>query len=55
MKDALGGKIMTKFIELRAKFYRYLIDSVSKDKKSVKKRKLKDCVSYFLKIHYTSG
>ena len=50
MKDALGGKIMTKFIELRPKFYRYLIDSVSKDKKVSKKENLKLVSAIFLKF-----
>ena len=34
MKDELGGKIMKKFVELRAKSYSYLIDEGSEDKKS---------------------
>ena len=47
MKHELGGKIMTKFVGLRAKNYSYLIDDGSKDKKTkgtkkcVIKRKLK--------------
>ena len=47
MKDELGGKIMTKLVELRAKAYSYLIDDGSEDtkakrtKKCVIKRKLK--------------
>ena len=47
MKDQFGGKIMTKFVELRAKIYIYLIDDDSEDKKAkgpkrcVIKRKLK--------------
>ena len=47
MRDELGGKIMTKFVGLRAKTYSYLIDQSSEDKKSkgtkkcVIKRKLK--------------
>ena len=47
MKDQFGGKIMTKFVELRAKIFIYLIDDDSEDKKAkgpkrcVIKRKLK--------------
>ena len=46
-KDELGGKIMKKFVGLRAKTYSYLIDDGSEDKKAkdtkkcVLKRKLK--------------
>ena len=32
MKNELGGKIMIKFVELRAKTYIYLIDDGSEDK-----------------------
>ena len=47
MKDELGGKIMTKFVGLRAKTYSYLIDESSENNKAkdtkccVIKRKLK--------------
>ena len=47
MKGGFGGKIMAKFVGLRAKTWSYLIDDGSKDKKAkstkkcVKKRKLK--------------
>ena len=47
MKDELGGKIISKFVVLRAKTYSYLIDGSSKGKKAkftkkfVMKRKLK--------------
>ena len=34
MKDELGGKIMTQFVELRAKTSSYLIDDDSKNKKA---------------------
>ena len=34
MKDELGGKIMTKFVGLRAKTCSYLIDGSSEDKKA---------------------
>ena len=33
MKNELGGKIMTKCIELRVKSYSYLIDDGSEEKK----------------------
>ena len=41
MKDELGGKIMTKFVGLRAKIYSYLIDDGSEDKKA---KSIKKCV-----------
>ena len=37
MKDELGGKIMTKFVGLRAKTYSYLIDDKNAQKSVSKK------------------
>ena len=34
MKDKLNGKIMTKFVALKAKTYWYLIDDSSEDQKA---------------------
>ena len=42
MKDELGGKVMTKLVELRAKTYSYLIDDGSEDKKSKRHKKVCD-------------
>ena len=39
LEDELGGKIITKFVGLRAKTNGYLIDDVSEDKKSKKTQK----------------
>ena len=43
MKDELGGKIMKKFVGLRAKTYSYLIDDVNENKKA------KDTKKYVIK------
>ena len=40
VKDKLGGKIMTKFVGLRAKTYSYLINDGSEDKKSKRHKKV---------------
>ena len=41
MKDEIGGKIMTKFVRLRAKTCSYLIDDSSEDKKT---KGAKNCI-----------
>ena len=40
MKDELGGKLMTKFVCLRAKTYFYLIDDSNEDKKAKGRKKV---------------
>ena len=40
MNDKLGGKVMTKFVGLRAKSCSYLIDDGSEDKKSKRHEKM---------------
>ena len=53
MKDKFGGKIMTKFVGLRAKTYKYSIDDGNESKKAkgtkkcVMKRKIFKLLSYF--------
>ena len=49
MKDELGGKIMTKFVGLRAKASNCLIDNGSDDKKA------KDTKKFVIKIKLKSG
>ena len=39
MKGELGGKIMTKFVGLRAKTYSYLLNDGSEDKKAKGRKK----------------
>ena len=39
MKDESVGKIMIRFVALRAKTYNYLIDDGSEDKKSKRNKK----------------
>ena len=41
MKDEWGGKIMTKFLGIRAKTYSYLIDDSNEDEKA---KDTKKCV-----------
>ena len=43
MKDELGGKILTKFDELREKAYSYLIDD------SIENRKVKGTKTFVIK------
>ena len=43
MKDELG-KIMTKYVELQAKTYRYLIEDTSEDKKAKLKFENHNCL-----------
>ena len=40
MKDELGRKTITKFVELRVKTYRQLIDDGNEDKKSKRHEKM---------------
>ena len=39
IKDELGGKFITKFVRLRAKFYSYLINDGSEDQKQKAKKR----------------
>ena len=50
MKDELGGKIMTQFVELRAKTSSYLIDDDSKNKKAKGTKKCRIKKNLKLKI-----
>ena len=50
MKDELGGKIMTKFVGLRAKTYSYLIDDGSEDKKAKSTKKCAIKIKLKIKI-----
>ena len=40
MKDEFGGKIMTKFVGLRANTFSYLIDDGSEDEKAKDKKSM---------------
>ena len=39
MKDELGGKLLTKFVRLRAKTYSYVMEDGSENKKAKKTQK----------------
>ena len=40
MKDELGGKLLTKFVRLRAKTYSYVMEDGSENKKAKKHKKV---------------
>ena len=50
MKNELGGKVMTKFVGLRAKTYGYLIDEGGKDKKAKTQKSVSSRENLYLKI-----
>ena len=50
MKNELGGKVMTKFVGLRAKTYGYLIDEGGKDKKAKTQKSVSSRENLNLKI-----
>ena len=52
MKNELGGKIMTKFVGLKAKTYSYLIDDSSEYKKA---KGIKKCVIKRLKFEISKN
>ena len=50
VKDQLGGKIMIKFVGLRAKTYSYLIDEGREDEKQIKQKSMSQKGDLNLKV-----
>ena len=50
VKDRLGGKIMIKFVGLRAKTYSYLIDEGREDEKQIKQKSMSQKGDLNLKV-----
>ena len=54
MKDELGGKIMTKFVELRAKTNSYLVNGDSEDEKAKGKESVLSKENLYFRIVKTA-